>query len=91
MHMRVRACAMAFLCAMACMCAIACLWRSEDNIQDLILSLHHMCPEHQTRVANVGVELLNCLYCPELESCGSAAQGRIQSEENALCSKAVCL
>lgn len=49
------------VCVMVCMCVMARLSSSEDNIQDSILSLHHVCPEHQTQVVMVSLDFLNCL------------------------------
>lgn len=34
--------------------AIKCLWRSEDNLEELVLSFHHVVPEDQTQVFKLG-------------------------------------
>ena len=37
-----------------CMCVMVRMWRSEDNLQKLVLSFHHIGPSYQTWVIRHG-------------------------------------
>lgn len=60
LHVFVFVCVCACVCVSACMSAVAHVWRSEDSLQELVLSYHEG-PRDHTQIVTLGSKWLHSL------------------------------
>lgn len=51
-------------------CHGICVWKSEDSIGDLVLSIHHVGSRHRTQIIRLGLKPpLSCIAGPHVLFC----------------------